>query len=475
MKKLFGLITSFAICTLAFSQADVQLRIIGGTYEDVATSVVPAPDGGVYALGSTSSHGDGTVRGYIAYYDSEFNYTWSALTPHGSMIENVVDGIIDNSTGDLLILTKRLGENGTYNSMVHRIVNLGTECSFTSSQEIVDSDNQSPSSLINWRGSVYVVGDSEGDCWLKNLDDENDTQSWGYNLSNETVAAARVHNDTLYVAGSTVVDGVEVASVWAWGANGNTIWANIGPDENAYGFNYSNDIATYDGGATLLFSLEREENPLGNGIIRFSDANGNPNTVVYGSATYYREGTRLIHHNGGLIKLSHTNFYGTNTDMNLVSMGFHGGYIDHDVLGTDFDEKPADMEIDDEGVIWIVGTTYGYLNGSASICIYRIASSDLIGTVEPEETDLSITNDPMLYGSVGIDDQEFAINIYPNPASTQATLSEQSDYVIYSASGVECARGFGLQLDLSSLSGGLYFVKATSANSTAVLPLQVIR
>ena len=120
MKKLFGLITSFAICTLAFSQADVQLRIIGGTYEDVATSVVPAPDGGVYALGSTSSHGDGTVRGYIAYYDSDFNYAWSALTPHGSMIENVVDGIIDDSTGDLLILTKRLGENGTYNlSLIH--------------------------------------------------------------------------------------------------------------------------------------------------------------------------------------------------------------------------------------------------------------------------------------------------------------------------------------------------------------------
>ena len=81
----------------------------------------------------------------------------------------------------------------------------------------------------------------------------------------------------------------------------------------------------------------------------------------------------------------------------------------------------------------------------------------------------------MLYGSVGIDDQEFAINIFPNPASTQATLSEQSDYVIYSASGVECARGFGLQLDLNSLSSGLYFVKVTSANSTAVLPLQVIR
>ena len=104
MKNLYFLIASFALYTISFAQTDLELRVIGGNYEDVASSIVPTPSGGIYALGSTSSHGDGTVRGYIAYFDQEFNYAWSILTPSGSMLENVVDGVIIEGTDDILSL-----------------------------------------------------------------------------------------------------------------------------------------------------------------------------------------------------------------------------------------------------------------------------------------------------------------------------------------------------------------------------------
>ena len=111
--KQYALIASFLIFSMSFAQSDIELRVIGGVYEDVASTIIPTPSGGVYALGSTSSQSDGTVRGYIVYYDSNFDYAWSILTPSGSVVENIVDGILVGGTEDIKVLSKKYGSNGT--------------------------------------------------------------------------------------------------------------------------------------------------------------------------------------------------------------------------------------------------------------------------------------------------------------------------------------------------------------------------
>jgi hypothetical protein len=134
------------------------------------------------------------------------------------------------------------------------------------------------------------------------------------------------------------------------------------------------------------------------------------------------------------------------------------------------------MEIDDQGRIWIIGTTYGYLNGSASICVYRLNSSEVIGFIDADDIGLGITNDPMLYGSVGTTSiaQETDMLVFPNPARTMARLSSRAVWSLYSSTGVLCLQGDGYEIDLSTLSAGVYFVKGVADNKHFALPLQVL-
>ena len=480
MNSLKILIFFFALSTMAIAQSDVELRVIGGTYEDVASSLVPTPSGGVYALGSTSSHGDGTVRGYVAYFDSDFNYAWSILTPSGSLLENVVDGVLVDGTDDIKILTNKIAENGTYNTTIHHIVNQGNSGEVVSSFEIIDSENQTPIALATWQGNTYAFGDTEGDCWLINIDDEEavsnaDYYMWGHPLMYESVSAAQVINDTLYVVGTTLVEGVEQATLWTWGADGGALWANIGPDENAYGDNYANDIAPFEGGATLLYSYQRDANPIGNGIIRFEEGNGEPNGIVDTSGPYFVEGTRLITHDGGMLKLAQINYNaGAGMDMVLTRLGNYGGYLSSSALGTNFNETPVDMEVGDDGSIWVLGTTYGYLNGSASLCIYKLTSADVIGFFTADEISLGITNDPMLFQSVIVEEENIDLILFPNPAAHATRLTKPASWVLYSSLGKICDSGFGDLIDLSGLRDGLYIVKAEISDKTEVLPLRVV-
>ena len=477
--KQYALIASFLIFSTSFGQSDVELRVIGGVYEDVASTIIPTPSGGVYALGSTSSQGDGTVRGYIVYYDSNFDYAWSILTPSGSIVENIVDGILVDGTDDIKVLSKKHGSNGTYNSVIHYVSNSQNSGEITSTIEIEHGDNQTPATFVDWMGSTFAIGDTEGDCWMINIDDElsletGDYQVWGHPSMLETVETAKVHNDSLYVVGSTFEDGIEQATVWTWGANGNTIWANIGPDDDAFGYTYANDIAPYDGGTTLLYSLQREAAPIGNGVVNFSLGDGVPTSIVITDSPYYREGKKLLRHEGDLIKLSHTNVNGNDENIKITRLNQDGWYEIGYYLGEGFSEEPIDFTIDDNGVLWIVGNALGYLNGSTSICIYRVSSFDILAEYQGESIPLSITNDPMLFNSVGLDEIVQELLLYPNPASTQATLSEPSNWTLFSTSGRVCASGFGQLIDISGLSNGYYFVKAELSNYSVVLPIQVL-
>ena len=479
MKHIYALTIAFLfISHQSYSQADVELRVIGGAYEDVASTIIPTPSGGVYALGSTSSPSNTNIRGYIVYYDSDFNYAWSTLTPYGSYVENIVDAILIEGTEDLLVLSKRLGHNGTYNTVVHHIQNLGTSCEFISSVEKIDAQNQTPGSLVNWLGNNYAIGETEGNCWMINIDgDIANTEYQMFGISNmiETIETARVFNDSLYVVGSSIEDGVEQATVWAWGASGSTLWANIGPNDDAYGFNYANDISPNEDGVSLLYTFQRPDLPMGNGIITFEEGEGLVDEIVSKPfADFYREGKKLLNVDGDLLKLAHVNVDGSNTDVRLVVLDSYGWYIDSEILGTEFDDEPVDMVMDEEGVIWILGTTYGYLNGSASFFIYRISSFDLIGDIDDEEIALSITDDPMLFGSVGIYENSIDVSLYPNPVSTQVTLSKQSNWTLYSTSGRTCATGFGQKIDLTGLPNGFYYVRADLTTSSVVLPFQII-
>ena len=162
--------------------------------------------------------------------------------------------------------------------------------------------------------------------------------------------------------------------------------------------------------------------------------------------------------------------------MVLTRLGAYGGYVDSNSLGTDFNERPVDMEIDDEGVVWVLGTTYGYLNGSASFSIYRIANSQIIGFIESEEIVLGITNDPVLFSSVDIDEASASslLSIYPNPAYERVNLSEAGEWQLYSSTGKLCLEGKGAVVELAGFESGFYFVRVEVRGEIATIPLQIL-
>ncbi len=219
-----SLVLSFT-CSV-FAQSEIQLRIVGGPGVDQGNTVLPI-DNGTYILGSTSSDGTGNVRGYVIFYDEDFQFAWSLLTPYDTPVEQVVDAwdINVGNSDEITILSQRLGSNGTYNLVVYILENLGSEGQIISSHEFTHINNQLPVSAINWRGSRWAVGESEGDGFLVNINEpitglpDFSYTTWGHPVRTETVESAKVYGDTLYVTGTTEIDGVKQSTIWALGFN----------------------------------------------------------------------------------------------------------------------------------------------------------------------------------------------------------------------------------------------------------------
>jgi hypothetical protein len=472
-----------------FSQSDIQLRIVGGAGVDQGNTVVPI-DNGTYVFGSTASDGTGNVRGYVIFYDEYFQFAWSLLTPYGTPVEQVVDGWeISGSTSDeMAILTQRLGDNGTYNIVYYIIENSGTQGQIISSQEYTHSHNQLPVSAINWLGYRWVVGESEGDGFLLRIDEpmmglsDFSFSTWGHPVRTETIESAKVYGDTLYVTGTTEIDGVKQSTVWAWGADGAPIWARIQPDTETYGDNFARDLAVSEQGLMLLYSFERPALPIGHGVITLDPENGSPGIPINTSGKIFVDGCKMDWYGDQLVKLAHID-YSTNsgTDIVITWLGHFGGYIASGVLGTNFDEKPSDMKIDDEGRIWVLGSTKGFLNGTQSICVYRLDSLGVIPNVNSIIPSLGIKNDPLFQDAVRISAPENATpSIYPNPALSSSVLNitgvasaNQCSYTVTNAQGALCLKGHGVLIPTNNLKSGQYFISVDDGLSVNSSMIQV--
>lgn len=480
-------ITTLLFSALIFNvsivaQTPADLRIIGGNYEDRGVCVLPAEDG-MLLLGNTSSQDNGFSRGYIAFYDQDFNFAWSAITPFNEnfVSETIVDAEIGTSIGtdDVVILTRTLNFTN-YNTSLYTFTVGNEEGTFYSHETILDvSNNQNPVALVNWRESMWAVGEEEGDAWMIDVGDPMamnnlEFERWGHPTRLEKVNAARVQGDTLYVTGSTEIDGVEQATVWVWGPDGEPLWAIIQPNPDSFGYNFGSDMAVYEGGATLLYNYEREDLPLGHGVILFNQENGTPSVSVNSAGAIFVQGVRLIRNGDNLIKLAYGDFYtGTELDIVITKLGQFGGYMSSNKIGNDFNNIASDMVIGDDGAIYIAGTSWGYLNGTSSMCLYRIDSIDDIGQIESDLIPISLTYDPIFLEESSVFDTAVQpTRVYPNPARNQAHLTSHSDYRLFNHMGTQVLAGSGKTIDLSSLPAGTYFVIQDGYKAA---PLQVIR
>ena len=485
-----SLVLSFT--SAVFAQSEIQLRIVGGPGVDQGNTVLPV-DNGTYVLGSTSSDGTGNVRGYVIFYDEDFEFAWSLLTPYDTPVEQVVDAW-DNSVGnsdEITILSQRLGSNGTYNLVVYTLENLGSEGQIISSHEFTHINNQLPVSAINWRGSRWAVGESEGDGFIVGINEpitglpDFSYTTWGHSVRTETVESAQVYGDTLYITGTTEIDGVQQSTIWAWGADGEPIWACIQPDTETYGDNFARDLAVSDEGLMMLYSFERATLPLGHGVISLTSENGTPGMPINTSGNIFVDGCKIDWYGDQLLKLAHIDFgLISGTDLVITWLGHFGGYIGSGILGTNFDEKPSDMKIDDEGRIWVLGSTKGFLNGAQSICLYRIDSLSVIPDVNSIIPGLGIKNDPLFQNTVGILYSESSPpSIYPNPALSSSVIhltgmssSEYCTYKVFNTQGDICFMGSGVSIPAYNLSPGNYFISVTYGLSkvSSMIPLTIV-
>lgn len=493
--SLFIFAFAFSAATLS-AQSEIQIRVVGGPLVDEANAVIPLSNS-TYVVGSTSSHADGTVRGYIIHYDADFQFAWSMLTPFGSPVEQAVDAwdnVPSGSSGDLTVLSQRLGENDAYNIVLHTIKNLGNSGAIVETTEVMHPLNQDPVSAVNWQGSRWAIGNVEGDGWLLDIDAPSSVQgasylTWGHPVISEHVESASVYGDTLFVAGSTEIDGVLQSTVWAWGPDGSPIWARISPDTGTFGENVANDITSGPDGLVLMYTYEREDLPLGHRVMHLEVENGTPGAPVDASSDDFMEGCNIAWADNQLVSLSHVDFEtGTESDMFLTWLGTYGGYINSGILGTNFADEPRDLKVDDQGRIWVLGVTHGFLNGSSSICVYRLDSIDVIPNISSVSPGLGIKNDPIFLNSVGVSSPSFHKNdltLFPNPCSSSSSVSithveqdfgglEDMVWSVYTLDGQLHKEGYSDVIDCAGLAVGAYVVLITSATQVSRLPLQII-
>ena len=190
-----------------------------------------------------------------------------------------------------------------------------------------------------------------------------------------------------------------------------------------------------------------------------------------------------------LVKLSHVDFeIGSESDMFLTWLGTNGGYVSTGLLGTDFVDEPRDLTIDSQGRIWVLGVTHGFLNGSSSICVYRLDSIDVIPNISSVTPGLGIKNDPIFLNSVGLSTpfiQKNAHTLFPNPCSSNSSVAissstqgvwgeERKAWSVYTLDGQLQKEGVSNVIDCAGLADGAYVVLITSATQVSRLPLQII-
>lgn len=151
----------------------VWSKIYGGTGDDIGASVVPAPDGGCYIVGSTQSadydcadnHGFGDV--FVARLDTAGEIIWHKCIG-GSAPDHASGGAISNGSGGVLIAGGAASEDGDVSQKVNSIgsniwlINMDSDgdilwdkCYGGAGQEYANS--------VCWGtdGTIWVMGSSQ--------------------------------------------------------------------------------------------------------------------------------------------------------------------------------------------------------------------------------------------------------------------------------------------------------------------------
>jgi uncharacterized delta-60 repeat protein len=358
-------------------------KTIGGSADDVASSIIQSSDGGYVVAGYTQSFGAGGWDFYVVKLDSSGNVIWTKTIGGGS--DDVARSIIQSSDGGYVVAgwTNSFGAGG----WDFYVVKLDSSGNVVWTKTIGGiGDDQAWSIIQSSDGGYVVAGNTSSfgaggwDFYVVKLD-ANGNVVWtktigGTGSQDEAWSIIQSSDGGYVVAGWSDSFGAGLRDFYVvkLDANGNVVWSKtIG---GSYGDGAHSIIQSSDGGYIVAGSTET----FGAGgwemyIVKLNSSGNVQWTKTIGGPAFFDDALSIIHSSdGGYVVAGYTNSFGAGgSDFFVVKLDSSGNVVWAKTIGGSDDEAWGDsiVQSSDGGYV-VAGWTKSFGAGGRDIYVVKM-------------------------------------------------------------------------------------------------------
>lgn len=437
----------------------LEVRVLGGQQDDRGQQLVELANGDVLSISSTNSTTDDEPRGWLHRFDSAAHVIWEATIEDAPLLQPV--DAMEHGDGLLTVFGMRFG--GVGNAYDWGWYTLDANGAFLTQTTWGTDAWDLPTRIMFHNDTMWSVGTSyisgNGDVWATGhiwmdgawmLVHEGNVAS----MPEEEVAVdAAFQGDTLLVLSSLVE---ESAARWQGvnAASGEVHWSHqsswvdptaaVAIDVNSTNAVALMNVSTADG-MRLAFAVV---DSAGNLVLEQLPGSG---VDIAGCDVQWYSPTDFA-------TVSVTNELGLGGEEILFSRwsAVSGAWQGGPSIGTPWDEVPSAMLHDEDGRLWVLGSTNGYSNGRDDVYLVQIPNasiSDYTNNVETNILDTTLSMEEPVF--------EAGFSVYPNPATDSFTLEGVDSagfWKIFNGTGQPVRSGRGSQGWVSGLPPGSYWL-----------------
>ena len=476
----FALATATAPCTLA----QVAIRSVGGTGLERGEVVVPHSDGAVLVATSKLPNSE-VLRVYVVHYDQDLDTTWTRILPTDALLEKAVDAWSE-ADGETSILTERLDAEVGHVPAIHRLDANGNTI------EVIEPfapQNFRPVRHVMWQNGLWMVGGAGSQPCAVNVDTEQ-VLTWGGQPGlTDQINDVAVHSDVLISVGSRTSGNTTATAIWGIYPFGQVAFEHIGPDDAAG--NWSEAVAI-EPGASVIRVLHNFVPPAPNdgdllhSLISLNLNTGEVSGILEGPSSGQRPARDVTWTPQGWLKLSQTDVTPALGKSMLVTHYSEGGaFVTQGAWGINqYEDDPSRLTVDEDGVIWVAGSTRGAFPDSWNACLMRIDSLGFLEDWGGPITDLDAVNDPLMdLGELTLAVDRQGLRCAPNPTNHVARIMlaerhlcvtcDQIAWRLVNTQGQVVLEGSGSEVPLHNVAYGMHLLTGTLEGAAFSMPLLV--
>jgi arginine repressor len=356
-------------------------KTIGGSSDDIATSIIQSSDGGYVVAGVTLSFGAGVFDFYVVKLDSSGNVQWTKTI--GGSSDDVANSIIQSSDGGYVVAGWTRSFVAGYYYDIY-VVKLDSSGNVLWTKTIGGSYNDVANSIIQSSDGGYVVagwtssfGAGSADIYVVKLDSSGNviwTKTIGGSNWDEAWSIIQSSDGGYVVAGWTSSFGAGSADIYVvkLDSSGNVIWTKtIGGSnwDEAWSI-----IQSSDGGYVVAGETESFGAGVTDIYVVKLDSSGNVLwTKTIGGSSEDRANSIIQSSDGGYVVAGWTSSFGAgDVDIYVVKLDSSGNVVWTKTIGGSSDDFASSIIQSSDGGYVVAGDTSSFGAGIGDIYVVKM-------------------------------------------------------------------------------------------------------